>query len=451
MGWSPLPTRGQAWLQDKDLLNEVIDAYNERVSVMGFRGGNQAQFPILDRLVRGSVMHSSGDMRVYDGIPAVGLPMMPWRLIQMFIEACFYRSKYNNSVYWERYWLINKSYDEVQGVRNVSMNNCLPFQTMTQWRAAAGLDAGDDGLETQNGVSFRRYVDAMPEDGGTVEYGIITRGDIMGPWLLEDIRKGLNALTLLRCYQDWENPGLWSSTPTDCINSSYVWAQGSSFEEAIANLADAEVRQGASGSPYDPTPLSPHAWTDHAYLPSGGVDATKLRENARAIVAGIPIVPHILGGVQVGMLVPHAVIYDIATGLGGPCDVYNRQGDRFSDNELTFHLLPIEIDCYDFPVWTSGTTYARLAPVQYTIAGTTRYYYSLIDGNTATPTAGDDANWQTMTEYKRVGSVVLEPDTSLSSLAWGGTPPQGVPNVAFGYQTLPGLGLADYSEAFEYT
>jgi hypothetical protein len=70
--------------------------------------------------------------------------------------------------------------DWVDGPLTEAGNNFLYF-TFKKWRAAAGLNA----------YGFRRST-----DGSSFSYGQMQAGDIIGPWIFEDLQRGIGALRM---------------------------------------------------------------------------------------------------------------------------------------------------------------------------------------------------------------------------------------------------------------
>ena len=97
--------------------------------------------------------------------------------------------------------------DHINGPLNATGNGFLYF-TRAAWQEAAGLN-----VSAVDGESYRRVTE-MDENGNPVfgQFGYIQSGDIRGPWIFEDIQKGLAALKWVTFpppvyyggeYEDW--------------------------------------------------------------------------------------------------------------------------------------------------------------------------------------------------------------------------------------------------------
>lgn len=78
--------------------------------------------------------------------------------------------------------------DHVNGPLNSAGDDFL-FFTKAAWQQAAGLNVSDAA-----GGSFRRAVEIDLNGDPVFLYGFCQAGDIYGPWVFEDIQKGLSAL-----------------------------------------------------------------------------------------------------------------------------------------------------------------------------------------------------------------------------------------------------------------
>lgn len=80
-----------------------------------------------------------------------------------------------------------------------NFNSAVRFYTLERWREVAGLNAS----------GYRRATvwDGINEP--TYEYGTMQRGDVIGPWIFEDLQKAYSALR-------------WSSTPSTTSSPVYT-------------------------------------------------------------------------------------------------------------------------------------------------------------------------------------------------------------------------------------
>lgn len=88
-------------------------------------------------------------------------------------------------------WLETHCVDFVNHTATIEGETSVPMFTLATWRVAAGLDV--DG--------FRRATEWIPDpttpdwtDDPEFCFGLMQVGDIIGPWLLHDLQKGLSAL-----------------------------------------------------------------------------------------------------------------------------------------------------------------------------------------------------------------------------------------------------------------
>ena len=97
------------------------------------------------------------------------------------------------------------------------------YASLAEAFAAAGLDYSD----------WRRYT-THPDDGGEVAYGQMQAGDIIGPWIFEDLQKILNVLVWTRRttwytnvdrveYDGYGTGGNWAAAKT-AVEAD--WAEG---------------------------------------------------------------------------------------------------------------------------------------------------------------------------------------------------------------------------------
>lgn len=96
------------------------------------------------------------------------------------------------------------------------------YASLSALFAAAGLSS----------TSWRRYREAPASEGGTPEApGVLTIGDIIGPWLFEDLQKVLNALIWMSLSEDvYEEDGYNSGT-----GAGATWAAAKAAAEVMWN------------------------------------------------------------------------------------------------------------------------------------------------------------------------------------------------------------------------
>ncbi len=118
----------------------------------------------------------------------------------------------------------------------------IPLHTLATWRAAAGLSssgfrrarAWNPAVDDWTDLGDPMWTVSGQHDGG---FGQIQAGDIYGPWILDDLQKGLSALrwttSLLHTASDVETQeasGTWQDTcalaRADC---DAIWAAASPF------------------------------------------------------------------------------------------------------------------------------------------------------------------------------------------------------------------------------
>jgi len=135
---------------DVDILNEFVDAFNERDHATGGAGAVA------------SAVSAGDDVQVRELIHA-------WQLLVEAAAANFYVSHDSGTPRGAGYW--------------DGEDALIQYSTLEGVFSAAGLTQTD----------WRRYT-VHPDAGGTVAYGDFVDGDIIGPWLFEDIQKALNVM-----------------------------------------------------------------------------------------------------------------------------------------------------------------------------------------------------------------------------------------------------------------
>lgn len=154
---------------------------------------------------------------------------------------------------------------------------------------------------------WRRYVDAPPAQGGTVQYGSMQQGDIIGHWLFEDLMTAFNGL-------------IW----TEDAFSSYVingYEGIEAGEETWAGAkAGAEADYGLDASGY----TAQMEATAYGQLRHDGYRAVLTREYGKGVFAIPP------SGYDYAATVD---CYWLSEDGGG---VYDNQGDDLIEDKLSF-------------------------------------------------------------------------------------------------------------------
>lgn len=108
------------------------------------------------------------------------------------------------------------------GALNLAQDD-FNFYDRTTFAAAAGLTYPD---------LWRRKMDANAD----FSYGQMQVGDIIGPWIIEDLQKALDAMTVFRMSTDYED-----------LMNAYKQASGKTEDEAAVAFASAEWKQADAG------------------------------------------------------------------------------------------------------------------------------------------------------------------------------------------------------------
>lgn len=111
--------------------------------------------------------------------------------------------------------------------------------TFTTFKAAIGTN---DSATTIGGL-FRRFTDKPLAEGGTVQYGVAQPGDIVGPWLWEDLNKAMKLLYVLPVPMP-TSPYRYDVRCFGTMKTGYSY--DSSWTTAYA---DASTNYGASNNP----------------------------------------------------------------------------------------------------------------------------------------------------------------------------------------------------------
>ncbi len=163
MGWSVTNWATNPDWASAALLNEFVDAVNERITAL-----------CIGTPVAAVV---AGDDVQKVGAAPLG-PPGPIRACQEAVEAMFtYFVRSHDAG-------VKRSLDHWDGGAAAVGEGYGDFITLF---AAAGLST----------THWRRYVDAPASEGGTPLTGLQAIGDIIGPWLFEDLQKILNVLIWL--------------------------------------------------------------------------------------------------------------------------------------------------------------------------------------------------------------------------------------------------------------
>jgi len=152
------------------------------------------------------------------------------------------------------------------------------------WREAAGLNPFDE--DEEEGAAFRRVRNWDGFGEPTYEYGWAQFGDVIGPWIFEDIQKGLSAL---RHTSHMQNAGYYNEIyaeagyaggdcATGLINFNAAWAAANWGPNiaytALSYMVGAQHNVGHGG-----------------WIPLDGLWRAK-RHRGVARVSGLPVIAH---------------------------------------------------------------------------------------------------------------------------------------------------------------
>ncbi|MHB1158243.1 MAG: hypothetical protein ACYC26_15570 [Phycisphaerales bacterium] len=200
MGWTDLSTWDGNY-QRLDFLNEYTSALNERIRAM-YR--QQWRFSYLP----GSIGFQPGDVLVGPGW-SYGITMLQGTVLKLLTYGWFVKHLDNNG----------QPISDLDGSANGLMY-------LNHWNLA---NAAPIFTGLPEATSFRRYR-VHPSEGGQPLFGGITAGDIVGPWIFEDLQRAINLL-------------VWTAQMGEWPTNQYPKARaggGSTQAEAVTNFASAE-------------------------------------------------------------------------------------------------------------------------------------------------------------------------------------------------------------------
>lgn len=195
---------------------------------------------------------------------------------QSFFPYCGHGQSYFASLQQELEVLSPMYIDHDNGPLTDAGDNFLYF-TLDNWRAAAGLNA--------NG--FRRST-----DGSSFSYGQMQSGDIIGPWIFDDLQKGFGALKWVAGSLGWTPVSSGNSGASIQVGQFPVWGNVSPYWNDLKDDTEsAWPGGGSSGSPAAYTEGS--LWHDVNGDGSLYLDAGMLRRQATPTCSAATI-PHIV-------------------------------------------------------------------------------------------------------------------------------------------------------------
>ena len=136
--------------------------------------------------------------------------------------------------------------DHVNGPLTDNQKNFRMF-TRDTWRAAAGLPSGYQ--------AWRRAQDwAPPADPVWLTPGLMREGDIIGPWIFEDLQKGFGTLRWTPANGTWTNQG--ENNFRSVTSAEYfIWNQAKAHAESLWDAA--------GNAPNDRPGPARYSWTSY--------------------------------------------------------------------------------------------------------------------------------------------------------------------------------------------
>lgn len=230
--------------------------------------------------------------------------------------------------------------DHVSGPLNPAGTAFLYF-TLATWRAAAELNA--------NG--FRRVPEGVEWDGITDpvwSYGQMQAGDIIGPWIFEDIQKGFGALQWNARYDGWVNAVSYRGRSLDWGDC----ASGATLAEA-KTLAESYFNAGKVS--YYTTIIEPEAYTGVQCVNASLYRAAMIRAYNQADFTTILA--------TIGIDVASIGLYFIGSPFhyGGATGIFDAQGDGVTESFELFEEKTVAPFTFEVirdavhPAWPAGT------------------------------------------------------------------------------------------------
>jgi len=169
MGWTNLST----WdgnFQSLDFLGEYVAAINERIRALDRSRWSSSMISIV-----------AGDPLVGPGSSS-GIAKLQGAVVGLIQNGWFVRHLDSSG---NPITTLDGSEDGLTYLNHWTVENAAPFFT-----------------ELPGAASFRRYR-VHPSEGGEVLFGTITSGDIIGPWIFEDMQRALNLLVWTAHWGYW--------------------------------------------------------------------------------------------------------------------------------------------------------------------------------------------------------------------------------------------------------
>lgn len=182
---------------------------------------------------------------------------------------------YLQDVLYLQGWLESKC---VRYVDNVSGplaedGKSILFFTLASWRAAAGLNA----------AGFTRKTGEM--EALTTSYGLVQAGDVRGPWMFEELQKGLSALK-------WTYFSSKENFEATSVKSGAAEGEDCEAQKAACNAAFAAMPWTTTTGVYYGV-YATAAWADWPDPTPDYYWWKQARARGKAGISGVPEMPHV--------------------------------------------------------------------------------------------------------------------------------------------------------------